>query len=128
MTEPLESRGEAMLTWARTQLEQQGWRLIEPAAESEPEEDTESLIEQLDEALCSLLHTGGDIGEHSPRTHLDLFYARTELERSTGGPESSGSVLEQVSAILERAPAESETAYFVAPALSLLRAAQKAGQ
>ena len=30
MNEPLENRGEAMLSWARTQLEQQGWRLIAP--------------------------------------------------------------------------------------------------
>lgn len=49
-----------------------------PAATAEPAEDTEALIEQLDEALCSLLHTGGEIGEHSPRTHLDLFYARSK--------------------------------------------------
>lgn len=39
-------------------------------------EDTEALIEQLDEALCTLLHDDGSVGEHSPRTHLDLFYAR----------------------------------------------------
>ena len=39
------------------------------------DEVTESLIEQLDEALCTLLHDGGETGEHSPRTHLDLFYA-----------------------------------------------------
>lgn len=40
-------------------------------------EDTEALIEQLDEALCSLLHNGDEVGEHSPRAHLDLFYAST---------------------------------------------------
>lgn len=42
----------------------------------EAEEDTESLIEQLDEALCSLLHQGDEIGTHAPREHLDLFYQR----------------------------------------------------
>ncbi|HEX5011677.1 MAG TPA: hypothetical protein VFY71_14890 [Planctomycetota bacterium] len=51
-------------------------RLFEESGDDEPEEDAESLIERLDEALCSLLHTGGEIGEHSPRTHLDLFYAK----------------------------------------------------
>ena len=39
-------------------------------------EDTDSLIEQLDEALCTLLHSGDEIGTHAPREHLDLFYAR----------------------------------------------------
>lgn len=53
------------------------------ATGAEPEEDTESLIEQLDEALCTLLHRGDEEGEHSPRTHLDLFYARQKKEQGT---------------------------------------------
>lgn len=34
----------------------------------------ESLIEQLDEALCTLLHSGDELGEHSPESHLELFH------------------------------------------------------
>jgi len=44
------------------------------AGPDDEDEDTEALIEQLDEALCTMLHDGGEVGEHSPRTHLDLFY------------------------------------------------------
>lgn len=40
----------------------------------EPDDHDEALIDQLDEALCTFLHTGGEVGEHSPRTHLELFY------------------------------------------------------
>jgi len=32
------------------------------------------LIEQLDEALCTQLHAGDELGTHAPREHLDLFY------------------------------------------------------
>lgn len=37
-------------------------------------EYAESLIEQLDEALCTLLHSGDELGEHSPESHLALFH------------------------------------------------------
>jgi hypothetical protein len=60
----------------------QGWIIsVEKRLRAmDPPEDTESLIEQLDEALCTLLHIGDEVGEHSPRTHLDLFYARAALQ------------------------------------------------
>jgi hypothetical protein len=46
-------------------------------AELESEnENLESLVEQLDEAMCSMLHRGDELGEHSPETHLALFYKR----------------------------------------------------
>jgi len=43
----------------------------------------ESTIEQLDEALCSLLHRGDELGTHSPATHLDLYHERGAHRLST---------------------------------------------
>ena len=41
-------------------------------------ETAEALIERLDGALCTLLHRGDELGEHSPESHLDLFYSRQQ--------------------------------------------------
>jgi len=54
-------------------LEGQGLTVM---VKDEPDDHDEALIEQLDEALCTMLHDGGEVGEHSPRTHLQLFYNR----------------------------------------------------
>jgi hypothetical protein len=65
------------------ELESAGLRVPDPR-DAEDDEGTEALIEQLDEALCTLLHAGDEVGEHSPRTHLDLFYAKRSQNAGQG--------------------------------------------
>lgn len=76
----LDADGEGL---SRQQIEDMGAALegVQVALASHPEtpdaeDDTEALIEQLDEALCTLLHNGDEVGTHAPREHLALFYAR----------------------------------------------------
>ncbi len=41
------------------------------------------LIEELNDALCELLHEGDELGDHTPASHLALFYKRERKPTAT---------------------------------------------
>lgn len=41
-------------------------------------------LDELNDALCGLLHTGSELGDHTPESHLKLYYDRAALERRDG--------------------------------------------
>lgn len=48
---------------------------------SSPEERDELLIDDMNDALCWLLHRGDEVGDHSPEAHVKLFHRRVAADQ-----------------------------------------------
>jgi len=62
----------------------------------------DAVLDQLDEALCSLLHRGDETGEHGPEAHLALARAREKARAN----HTSTETLRRASGIVKGAPAD----------------------